>query len=122
LAYKVHFFGPSTLHFSDTTPEESLLGLTERALAELRPRRRGEFADRVSRYCIQKRIPCLNPDEVREEAGISAGLAADRWHPDLRNRYFAARILAKAISEASGGATELSFSDIATREPDAISS
>ncbi len=84
-------------------------------------RRRGdEFARGVSQYCIQKRIPCLDPGEVRGRAGISAGLAKDRWHPDLENRRLDARILAHAISQARDGATTLDI-DVAAGEASAVS-
>jgi hypothetical protein len=70
-------------------------------------RRREAFAAAVTAYCSEKQIPCLDPGAVRRAAGLQAGLAGDRWHPDLENRRFDASVIARAIIQARDGATEL---------------
>ncbi len=72
-------------------------------------RRREAFAAGIGAYCSEKRIPCLDPGLVRRDAGLPAGLAGDRWHPDLENRRFDARVIARAIVQARDGATELNL-------------
>ncbi len=73
-------------------------------------RRSGAFAQGVSSYCRERRIPWLDQVEARGRAGIVRRLGKDRWHFDLENRQFAARLAAEAIAQAREGATTLQFS------------